>query len=219
MPSRVLLVDYENVTRVDLARIPDDAVVLMFSGGQQKTVPRDIYRAARKLGDRCIDIEMLGQGKDALDFLIAYYLGEYLTRTPSLDCVVLSKDKGFDPLVAHLRSRGFKIRRANDQTQALAATTKAAAPVAKKTTAVAPKATAKPAPKARAETLPERVRRMWDLLRKADSKARPRKRKALLAHVGNHFKGTAASDIEQIVDKMFADGWIRESGGKLEYSS
>ena len=219
MPGRVLFVDYENVASVDLAQVPADAIVLMFFGGLQKSVPRDFYKASRKLGERCIDIEIHGQGRNALDFHIAYYLGERLTLKSTEECVVLSKDKGFDPLIAHLRSRGFNVRRVGSQAEAFATVPKPVLPVSRAAAPVA-KTPAKAAPKARAsDSLSERIRRMWDMLRKADSKSRPRKRKGLVAHVGAHFKGTPAADIERIVNGMFAGGWIRETDGKLEYSA
>ena len=78
-----------------------------FFGASQKSVPKEFLKAALNLGERFVPIDIEGQGKNALDFHIAYYLGEYLTRSPQSACVILSKDKGFDPLVKHLVARGF----------------------------------------------------------------------------------------------------------------
>ena len=112
MSKCVLLVDFENVTKVDLTTIPTDVRVPFFFGALQKTVPTEFFKAALKLGDRFQPIDIEGQGKNALDFHIAFYLGEFFAADSQTQCVILSKDKGFDPLVKHLRGRGFKVRRA-----------------------------------------------------------------------------------------------------------
>ena len=120
MAESVLLVDYENIGKIDLSGIPDGVRVPFFFGGSQRTVPTEFLKAALKLGERFLPIDIEGQGKNALDFHIAFYLGEYLARAPHTACVILSKDKGFDPLVRHLNRRGFAVRRANSMAEALA---------------------------------------------------------------------------------------------------
>src|SRR5688500_19011002 len=115
MPEQILLVDFENTQKVDPAQIPAGVRVMVFFGATQKSVTRDYHKAALSLGDRCEEIDIHGQGKNALDFHIAFYLGERLTKSPSAELVILSKDKGFDPLVAHLRGRQFNVRREAEQ--------------------------------------------------------------------------------------------------------
>ena len=112
MTNSVLLVDYENVGKVDLGAIPNGIRVHVFVGAAQKTVPTALLRAVSKLGERFEQIDIVAHGKNALDFHIAFYLGEYLAKTPSIQYVVLSRDKGFDPLIRHLENRGFAVRRA-----------------------------------------------------------------------------------------------------------
>src|ERR1700740_3195413 len=121
MAESVLLVDYENIGKIELGAIPDGVRVPFFFGASQRTVPTDFLKAALKLGERFMPIDIEGQGKNALDFHIAFYLGEYLERSPDTACVILSKDKGFDPLVRHLNRRGFAVRRANSMPEALGA--------------------------------------------------------------------------------------------------
>src|SRR2546425_1887178 len=119
MPDSVLLVDYENIGKIDLGAIPAGVRVPFFFGASQKSVPTEFLKAALRLGERFLPIDIEGQGKNALDFHIAFYLGEYLTRSPGTSCVVLSKDKGFDPLIRHLVRRGFTLRRAPSLARAL----------------------------------------------------------------------------------------------------
>src|SRR5215831_874058 len=128
MPESVLLVDYENIGKVDLSALPEGMRVPFFFGASQRSVPTEFLKAAVRLGERFVPIDIEGQGKNALDFHIAFYLGEYLARAPDTACVILSKDKGFDPLVRHLTGRGFSVRRANSMAEALARGPPAAAP-------------------------------------------------------------------------------------------
>src|SRR2546429_1834164 len=120
MPDSVLLVDYENIGKIDLGAIPAGVRVPFFFGASQKSVPTEFLKAALRLGERFLPIDIEGQGKNALDFHIAFYLGEYLTRSPGTSCVVLSKDKGFDPLIRHLVRRGLPPRPAHSIAEALA---------------------------------------------------------------------------------------------------
>ena len=110
--QQILLVDFENVPKVDLAAVPAGVVVPFFFGAAQKSVPTEFLRAALKLGERFVPIDIAGAGRNALDFHIAFYLGEYLTRNPAAHCVILSRDKGFDPLVKHLKGKGVFAQRA-----------------------------------------------------------------------------------------------------------
>jgi len=118
--EHVLLVDYENVGKVDLATIPAGVRIPFFFGASQRSVPTAFLRAALRLGERFVPIDIEGRGKNALDFYIAFYLGEYLTTSPKARCVILSNDKGFDPLIKHLEGRGFAVRRATSVKEAFA---------------------------------------------------------------------------------------------------
>ncbi len=151
MNESVLLVDYENIGKIDLAAIPEGVRVPFFFGASQRTVPTEFLKAALRLGERFLPIDIEGQGKNALDFHIAFYLGEYLARDPHTACVILSKDKGFDPLVRHLVRRGFRVRRANTMNEAQlgAAPAAQAAPRGGRPGAAARRDTPTPSPRAR----------------------------------------------------------------------
>lgn len=53
-------------------------------------------------------------GKNALDFFIAFEMGRIMEKHPHAVCTILSGDKGFDPLRAHIRSKHY--RRITDTT-------------------------------------------------------------------------------------------------------
>src|SRR5437763_16530801 len=111
MPDSVLLVDYENIGKIDLGAIPAGVRVPFFFGASQKSVPTEFLKAALRLGGRFLPIDIEGKGKNALGFHIAFYLGEYVTRSPGSFCVVLSKVMGCYPLRRQLVRRGLTVGR------------------------------------------------------------------------------------------------------------
>ena len=48
-------------------------------------------------------VKISGNGKNALDFHLAYYVGELATNDPEVYLHVISKDTGFDHLIKHLK--------------------------------------------------------------------------------------------------------------------
>jgi hypothetical protein len=198
MTDSVLLVDYENVGKVDLGAIPNDVRVHVFVGASQKTVPTALLRAVSKLGERFVQIDIEGHGKNALDFHIAFYLGEYLVKAPGAQYVVLSRDKGFDPLVGHLESRGFAVRRAETIAEAFPASETSER-------------------KARPEAVTQ-WEHSWTWLAGIERTKRPRKRKNLVAHLHTHYSKTLTlSGAEALVDRMIAEKKITEVDGAITY--
>jgi len=69
-------------------------------GARQSKLPTELAVQTQPLGDRFAYVRINVPQPTGVDFCIAFYLGEYLTRNPGADCVMLSRDKkGFDPLV------------------------------------------------------------------------------------------------------------------------
>jgi len=68
----------------------------------------------QKLGEDAQYIKIGGNGKNALDFHLAYYLGELNTRNHDAHFHIISKDTGFDPLIKHLRARKIRVQREKD---------------------------------------------------------------------------------------------------------
>ncbi len=201
MSKTLLLVDYENVGKIDLAGIPDDVTVLFFFGASQKTVPMEFLKAALKLGERLVPIDIEGHGKNALDFHIAFYLGEKLALDPQTPCVILSKDKGFDPLIKHMVGRNFQVRRAATLHEAFAQSTPAT--TSSRATAATPAALFNDA-------------LTW--LQGMAKNKRPRKRKGLVAHLHSHCgKKIPASEIEAFVDRLIAEKKLTENNSAITY--
>lgn len=112
MKTKYVLIDFENVQPKDLAGLKGHPCkVLVFVGAKQAKVPIELAASLQAMGDGGSYVQISGNGKNALDFHIAFYLGQFAERDPAGDYVVVSKDTGFDPLIAHLRSNGLSARR------------------------------------------------------------------------------------------------------------
>ena len=106
MPAHTILVDYENVQPA-LGGISEYESVkcLVFLGPLQK-LPKDYAPTA---AIECIRMD--GRGRNALDFLIAYRLGQMAMQAPGSNYYIVSKDTGFDPLIRHIQTSGTKAQR------------------------------------------------------------------------------------------------------------
>jgi 5-carboxymethyl-2-hydroxymuconate isomerase len=80
----------------------------------QVKIPFDLAEAMQGLGDAARYIKITGTGKNALDFHIAYYIGELAAKDSGAYFHIISRDTGFDTLIKHLKSRGIKIQRERD---------------------------------------------------------------------------------------------------------
>jgi hypothetical protein len=191
MNPKLLLVDFENVQQIDLARLDDSFHIVIFVGAVQKSIPIDLVTQAQKLGSRIEWLRMDAVGSNALDFFIACHLGRVLERSLKQECIVLSKDKGFDPLLRHLNKLGLKCKRLNSLLE------------------LDPK-TAQPED--------ANYQRVIELLGKSEKKSRPRKRKTLSQHISSMFqKKIAQSDVDRIIDILFANKMISETNGAITY--
>lgn len=113
MPKNLLLVDYENVRKLDLSVLDESFRAIIFVGASQNP-PRAATNKATAHRFTRVDFQKIeGNGKNALDFHIALELGRILETAPDTVCTVMSGDKGFDPLLLHLNRNGLTCRRVN----------------------------------------------------------------------------------------------------------
>ena len=115
MPANYVLIDFENVQPKNLSILATHPFnVFVFIGANQTKVPRHVAVAMQSLGGRAKYVEIDGSGPNALDFHIAYYIGELAAADPAGSFHVISKDKGFDPLIRHLKGKKIQVRRESD---------------------------------------------------------------------------------------------------------
>ena len=111
MPKTVVLVDLENVHKIDLSVLDDSHRAIVFVGATQNPPRATRSPATAHRFSRATFRKIEGSGKNALDFHIAFELGRIFESAPDTVCIVLSKDKGFDPLLAYLNKSGLTSRR------------------------------------------------------------------------------------------------------------
>ena len=115
MKNNYILIDYENVQPKNLAILNGHPVkVIVFVGANQAKVPFDLASSLQALGGNAEYIKIGGNGSNALDFHIAFYIGQLAERDPDAYFHIISKDTGFDPLIKHLRSRKIITHRKKD---------------------------------------------------------------------------------------------------------
>jgi hypothetical protein len=111
LKKHLLLVDYENVPRIDLTLLDDSFQAIVFVGAGQNP-PRAARNKDTAHRFRRVEFEKIaGVGKNALDFHIAFQLGRMFETSRETVCIVVSRDKGFDPLLLHLNNSGLHCRR------------------------------------------------------------------------------------------------------------
>jgi hypothetical protein len=115
IPTNYVLIDYENVQPKNLEVLEQHPFeILVFVGSNQTKVSMDLALEMQKLGPRARYIQISGNGPNALDFHIAFYIGQLSERDPNCYFHIISKDTGFDPLIRHLKLKKLKVMRETD---------------------------------------------------------------------------------------------------------
>ncbi len=184
-----VLVDYENVQNIDLDLVAGMPVhVILFIGQQQKSVPVALLTKALTMKEQVTVIESAGTGKNAMDFQMAFHAGQITEAHPEAYVHFVTKDKGFEVLVKHMKSRKLFA----DQAACFASLKFL---VAKADFKVVPPA--------------ERPEYVLERLRKQTPASRPRKKRTLLSSVAAIFRKTLpAGEVESVVKQLIANGTV-----------
>jgi len=115
LKNNYILIDFENVQPKNLKILSGHTFTLIvFVGASQKNVPFEFAAALQSLGKNADYQKISGNGSNALDFHIAFYVGELAAKDPNGYFHIISRDKGFDPLIRHLRERKIHALRSSD---------------------------------------------------------------------------------------------------------
>jgi hypothetical protein len=113
--TNYILIDFENVQPASLAGLDADHFrVLVFVGAGQKKLSFETATALQRLGSRAEYLKISGNGPNALDFHIAFHIGQLCAQDPNGYFHIVSKDTGFDPLIKHLKERKIFAARSVD---------------------------------------------------------------------------------------------------------
>jgi len=242
-----VLIDYENVQPKTLAALEGpDFHVLVFVGAAQAKISIDVAAALQALGTGTRYIRCNGGGSNALDFHIAFYIGELAAAAPHCGFHIISRDTGFDPLVTHLRARGLRVSRVASiedlslvgdvhtasgdipcaQSASVSSTHPATHPMlAKQAPAVStsrtiptPKPKVEPKPKAASGESAKRIERIVLLLGKQGA-ARPRTSKTLENAISAMFQNTLkAGERTALIQQLQQRKWVSIKDKKVTYA-
>lgn len=208
MKNNLVLVDFENIQPRNIGLLKGTPFkVKVFVGTNQAKVPLEMVRELQALGSDAEYIQISGSGRNALDFHIAYYLGRLAGENPGASLHVISKDKGFDPLIKYLNAQKIACHRW---------TSIADMPLAKasKTRAGREAVEVVKAPKARPGR--ETIELVIENLEKRKA-SRPRTLKTLRSTIKALRKQLSDDEITRIVDQLSDLRVIRIADGKISY--
>ncbi len=203
MQTKYALLDLENVQPTSLEKFQKEGFSLrVFVGANQPKISVELAQEIQGFGEKAQYIRVQESGKNALDFYIAFYMGQLSCKEPNCQIVIISKDTGYDPLLKHMRSIGFPAKRV-PKSQSSDSQTKSASPEKKKDPAQM--------------SLAERVNAAEQHLKKA-GKAKPAKLKTLTASLKSKFQ-TKLNDqsIQELINELIRKGSVINNQGSISY--
>lgn len=194
MRTNYVLIDFESVQPESLAPLAHDHFkVLVFVGASQAKLPFNVAASIQQLGSRAEYVRISGNGPNALDFHIAYYMGKLAAADAKSYFHIISRDSGFDPLIQHLKSLGVFAGRVK---------TIAEIPLVKVSNARSP-----------AERLD--VVLAWLTRTKA---SKPRTLRTLSSSIASLFqKQLSSEEVTSIIEQMSKQGHLTVTGSKVSY--
>ena len=195
MRTNYVLIDYENVQPSALSVLEKEHFkVVDFVGANQAKVAFDVAAQLQRLGPSASYVKISGNGPNALDFHIAYYIGHLAAAEPDAYFHIISKDTGFDPLISHLKSKKIFACRSKDIGDM---------PIVKA---------------ANSKTQPEKLAVIVANLKQRGA-SKPRTVKTLSSTISSLFqKALAEDELAAILKHMEQHGLITVTGTKVGYS-
>lgn len=139
-------------------------------------------------------IKISGNGSNALDFHIAYYIGRLAAADTGSYFHIISKDRGFDPLIQHLRAK--KILASRERTISDISCTKTS----------------------NCKSAAERIEMVLKKLRQLKT-AKPKTVKTLGSTIAALFqKQLSDKEINGLINKMATKGYLTVSGARITYA-
>lgn len=114
-PVNYVLIDDENVPKLDLSSIEGRTVhvILLLGPGETKLPVEQMLAMMRHAASTQL-IRLEQQGKNALDFVLAFYLGRAVQMHPGAYFHLVSKDTDYDSLIKHLEKQHIRIHKHAD---------------------------------------------------------------------------------------------------------
>ncbi len=193
--KRIILVDFENIQKFDFDNIDTtNTNIAIFVGKSQNKIPFSLVEKAQSFGDRLIWVKIAGDGKNNLDFHLAFELGRLCERMDKdVELIILSKDSGYDSLIRYVNEIGIKTRRIANPAEL--SDSKKQLPSSNFTKYIV------------------------NNLNKIDGQKRPRTLRTLKKHIESLLREKAGpSEIDAILEEMFISGLLSEINNRLKYT-
>lgn len=187
-----LYIDYENVQDVNVDLIRRTMKVLIIVGDDQSKVPIDLITKTQPFGESVQWVRVSGKGRNALDFFVAYFLGRDVAAYKDKAFIIYSKDRGYDPLIAHLKKAGTKVRRIVSFQE-----------LQKDKEIKIDNAG---------------VNKVRENLKKMAANKRPKKRRSLTAHITGLLVGLSKTEVDNVLEDLFIEKVVYEENGIIKYS-
>jgi len=222
-PAHLVFVDFENVPTFDLdsvAQLPVFVTVLI--GKTQTKLDMSLVLQVARHAAKMELIQTGASGRNALDLILAFHLGQAAARSPGATLHVISKDKDFDPLLAHLSSTGVPSSRSESFAElpfvrpaAPPAVPKKRASPRRKSTGMVDVVPAIP------PAMPDPVMEKIIAHLRTDGGPRPKRKNSLLRHIANCYGNRLTEpELGQKLNALTATGLMTiSSDGKVGYLS
>jgi hypothetical protein len=192
--TNIVLIDSENVKPEYIEKLKHEHFrVVVFLGAHQRRIDSALALALQSLGGNGSYVQVSDKGKDALDFHIAYHIGKLSGEHPGAYFHIISNDKGFDPLIKHLREENVLCSRFSSVSDI---------PLLKSLDKMPPKQRA-------ADFYEKRI---------ASTKNAPATVTSLQSAILNHFHNLLPPDeVAKVVEALKQAGHVIVNGKKVEY--
>lgn len=225
MRTNYVLIDFENVQPNCLNGLKHDHFkVIVFVGANQTKVPLDVVFALQQMGSRAEYVRIAGNGPNALDFHIAFFIGQLAAKDDTAYFHIISKDSGFDPLIQYLRDKKIPADRLPCISEIPILK---AAPGSPTITLAEPpkqpvaKAPVPPTPENKAASCktPQEIFQLFVTKLKMPKATRPRTVKTLSSAINAQFqKQLPEADVADIIAAMKAKKFITVADNKVTYN-
>jgi hypothetical protein len=192
--THYVLIDFENVQPKNLELLKGHGFkVILLVGSKQAKISFDVAAAMQSLGADGEYIKIGGNGPNALDFHIAFLMGHISAGNPESYFHVISKDAGFDPLIAYMKTRKIHAQRERDVSDI---------PLLRISNT---------------KSIPERIEAIISFL-KARGMAKPRAVKTLSNSINVLFQRKLnEEEVAKLIDTLVQDGIVVVNGTKVSY--
>ena len=108
---KIYLVDTENVAAewsvlADKAK-KKDLFILFYTNDSQRLSYHDLRLCSKNK----LEYVRCHAGQNALDFQLVSYMGYLIRKTPEAKYIIVSRDKGYDPVVQFWKEEGIRVKR------------------------------------------------------------------------------------------------------------